>query len=780
MEKERLVDLSELNKAQADAVKDINGASLIIAGAGSGKTRVLTYKIAYLLENGIAPENILALTFTNKAAKEMKERISNIVGRSKAARLWSGTFHSIFMRFLRQYAELIKFPSSFTIYDASDSRNAIKACIKELQLDEKIYKPSEVASRISLAKNNLVTATAYASNSTAIQNDAACKKPRICDIYALYARKCFASGVMDFDDILLYMNVLFRDYPDVCRELAGQFKYILVDEYQDTNMAQYLIIKKLAAINGNISVVGDDAQSIYGFRGARIQNILNFKKDFPAAREYRLEQNYRSTQTIVNAANSVISKNEKRLKKECFSQGDTGEKINVIKAFTEQDEAEQIASSIISRIHTDKASYDQFAILYRANSQSRTIEESLRKRNLPYRIYAGHSFYERAEVKDVLAYLRLLVNKRDDEAFRRIINVPARGIGATSMDALTAAAKENSLSLWEALSLPDLERYGLKQAARNRMNDFVKMMESFSEKVDNTDAYTLALEVVNISGYMPSLVSDTSIESLSRQENVKELLDSISMFVEEETKSAAEAGEENIFVSLSRFIENVALLTDSDGEDDSEDNNKIRLMTVHSSKGLEFPYIYIIGMEENIFPSSSSLMSMDDIEEERRLFYVALTRAMKAVTISYSRSRFRWGQHVNYPPSRFISKDIDQKYLKTPVWAEESEEDDDDDFIGFKRNNGFARTGNTAPNTNRQIISPAAGLTKIQHRMTDSFSPSPVSEIQKGMTVEHGKFGRGTVMELEGSGPDAKAKVDFENGGIKVLLLKYARLRISD
>ena len=836
-----MIDFAGLNCAQEEAVRNINGPTLIIAGAGSGKTKVLTLKIAYLLEQGVSPNAILALTFTNKASREMKERVISLIGKEKGIRLWMGTFHSIFIRFLREHSDLIGYPSSFTIYDQSDSRSAIRASIKELQLDDKVYKPAEVLSRISLAKNNLITAKAYMSNSELIQFDSTTRKGRICDIYELYAKKCRTAGVMDFDDILLNMNILIRDHPEVADKLAEQFRYILVDEYQDTNYAQYLIVKKISSRHKNISVVGDDSQSIYGFRGARIQNILNFQKDYPDSKIFRLEQNYRSTQTIVNAANSVIAKNNSRIKKVCFSQGTTGEKIEVIRAFTEQDEASSVASSIISRIYSDKASYSHFAILYRTNAQSRAFEEALRKKNLPYKIYAGHSFYERAEVKDLLAYFRLLVNPTDDEAFRRVVNVPGRGIGDTTIGYLSEAASKNNTSLWGALSLQNLEEYGVRNAALVKLNAFANMINHFREKVPLEDAYSVALGVATGSGFLTFLKDDTSIEGQSRFENAEELLSSINSFVEDQTKLEAEIGNEGAFISLESYLENVALLTDLETSDDSkDDNNRIQLMTVHASKGLEFPYIYIVGMEENLFPSSLSINSVDEIEEERRLFYVALTRAMKGVSLSFSRSRFRWGQYVNYPPSRFL-REIEKQYLLTPIEESEFGSNGSDFPFGsgasgsnwgsgsgrgsnaadsrFERgasgNNwgsGSGRGSNTADSpygkgasgsnrstgntsswrsgtgqgANHPVVTPKKErvvthpptLSRPIQEADPSFAPDSPDKIRVGQKVEHNRFGFGTIEAIENPGSEAKATINFEIGGNKVLLLKYAKLRI--
>ncbi len=788
-----------LNPAQYQAVSDIEGPQLIIAGAGSGKTRVLTCRIANILEKGYQPGSILALTFTNKAAREMKERIASMIGDYKARRLFMGTFHSIFIRFLREEAELLGFPKTFSIYDTTDSRNVIKACIKELQLDDKQYKPNEVHGRISMAKNNLVTAESYSRNSTLIQNDSAAKKPRIWEIYREYAKKCRQAGAMDFDDILLYTNILFRDFPDALHRIRSRFNFIMVDEYQDTNYAQYLIIKKLASEHQNISVVGDDAQSIYSFRGARIENILNFRKDYPHAKEYRLEQNYRSTQTIVEAANSLIAKNRMQLKKNCFSQHERGDLIELINAYTEQEEGFMVASSIMDQIRRTHAPYSSFAILYRTNAQSRVIEESLRKRNMPYKIYAGHSFYERAEVKDMLAYLRLVANGKDDEAFRRVINFPARGIGDTSLGRLREAAAAKELSLLEAVKAVNLEEFAIKGATATKMKHFVEAIESFREKIPYTDAYELAMEVNSLFGILPYMKQDTTLEGQGRVENVEELFNSIKEFVDdgrEEYESLAQEGEEIPVVTLDLYLENVSLISDLDGKDGEEDKNKIALMTVHSSKGLEFPYVYIVGMEENLFPSSGmGTASEQDIEEERRLFYVALTRAEKGVKLSFAQSRTKWGTHTSNSPSRFI-KEIDKRYILNPLpdWEEQLStgfDEGDDSIFGFRRKPatsypGGNRGGSGASVYHRpqqivqqqQRVPAPAGFTPRQQAEKRNFIPDSPSKIEVGQKIEHDRFGIGVVISLEGDVTNRKAVVDFKDSGRKTLLLKFAKVRV--
>lgn len=772
-----MIDLLGLNDVQAEAVKCLHGPSLIIAGAGSGKTRVLTCKIAYLLDNGVKASEIMALTFTNKAAAEMKERIATMVGREKSRRLKMGTFHSIFARFLRDNAELLGFPKSFTIYDSSDTKNVIKNCIKELGLDDKTYKPNLVAARISQAKNYLTTAQKYMNNVAAIQKDVAAGRGKICEIYSLYAKKCKNDGVMDFDDILLYMNVLLRDFPEVTERLRREITHILVDEYQDTNRAQYEIVKKLASGHKNITVVGDDSQSIYAFRGAKIENILNFKKDYPEAYVYRLEQNYRSTQTIVLAANSLISHNENRLKKECFSKGESGEKIELISAFNEADEAQAVVFSISRRIYKEKAPYSSFAILYRVNSQSRAVEEALRKRNIPYKIYKGHSFYERKEVKDLLAYMRLVINHADNDAFRRIVNIPARGIGDTTMERLSKAASEYGISLWDAVSRQELESYGLKPATISKLRGFVDKIALFASRLEYEDAYTLAQNIVEQTGLAAALNADTTMEGISRQENVNELLNGVREFVVQEKELAMELGEADSLPGLERFMENVALLTDADEKVEQEDDNKVRLMTVHASKGLEFPYVYIMGMEENLFPSSMAQMEVNGVEEERRLCYVALTRAEKAVSISFTKSRFLNGKSIISRPSRFLHE-IDPRYMNGTVPSSgEGLSMGTCESSSWERRREDVRT----PSDSRSpILTRIKDIPKSENRSPVSRDADPICGVDlfsAGDRVFHLKFGEGVVMSSEGTGSDAKAVIKFSDGSVKTLLLKYARLQ---
>lgn len=814
--------LKGLNAVQRSAVEKTEGPLLIVAGAGSGKTKVLTCRIANIISGGVAPSKILALTFTKKAAGEMKERIAAMVGGRDASRLWMGTFHAIFVRFLREYADLLGYPKSFTIYDTADTKAAITKCLKELGIDDKSYKPSAVASRISKAKNDLLTAAAYAHSQIYKEEDFSSKRPRIAEIYALYAAKAKASGAMDFDDILLNTNILFRDHPEALEAIRSRFSHILVDEYQDTNYAQYLILKKLSCVHRNICVVGDDSQSIYGFRGARIENILGFQKDYPEAQVIRLEQNYRSTQTIVDAANSLIDKNKNRLKKECYSKDAVGEKIHVINSSSDFDEGYCIATSIKNTIFRNKAPYSDFAVLYRTNSQSRVIEEALRKFNLPCRVVSGTSFFDRAEVKDMVAYFRLVINPRDNEAFRRTINLPARGIGETSVSYLEKAASGASLPLLEAALLPTatLMAAGLKSGAIAKITDFAKMILSLHGKAESTDAYTLASEISLKSGLMTYMQGLQDVEDKERLGNVQELFNGIQQFCDDEAQMRRydEGGDtqEPELVTLSQYIENFTLLSSAEkGEDGEEGNNRISLMTVHSSKGLEYPYIYIAGLEENLFPSGGDLLPCD-IEEERRLFYVALTRAKKEVTLSYASTRHRYGKEENNLPSRFI-KEIDPQYLDGDVpagapldggWGSFGAASNMRSAQGPQFPRGgcsyFSRTGAARPDGARQqphssfphpsgaahpapqlpaksrIISRNSAASVSSHTPSEGFTPSAPGNIRPGMRVEHKIFGYGRIESMEGSGPNAKAVFVTDSGEAKVLILKFAKLRICN
>ncbi len=763
--------LEGLNPEQKKAVQCVEGPMLIVAGAGSGKTRVLTSRIAYLIEGGVPPESILALTFTKKAAGEMKDRIALMVGEYRARRIWMGTFHSVFIRFLREFADVIGFPRTFTIYDTTDSVSCIKTCVREIGLDEKMYKPKEVLSRISKAKNDLVTPTPYMNGAGGYrEEDAKHKKPEIYRIYARYCEKCRQAGVMDFDDILLYMNILLKRSPEALQSISARFSHILVDEYQDTNLAQYYILKKLAASHGNLCVVGDDSQSIYGFRGAQIQNILSFQKDFPTARLFRLERNYRSTRNIVNAANALIAHNEGRIPKNCVSMGDEGEKIHLVRSFTEQEEAMQIASEILARIRKDGAKYDDFAVLYRTNSQSRALEEQLRRRNIPYMIYSGNSFFERAEVKDLMAYFKLAVNPADDESFRRIVNKPARGIGDTSIAALSLAARENNIPLMAAIGLPNLEEYGLRNAAVGKLRAFTSMMEKAGGDALQGDAYETAISLAHESGLFLFYKADTSVEGQSRFSNVEELLNSVKLFTED--------SEDNL--TLGDYLENVSLLSNADVADD-ETSNKVALMTVHTAKGLEFPYVFVAGMEENLFPSGGWLLTPQDLEEERRLFYVALTRAKKAVSLSFASTRMRNGKHESNSPSRFL-RELAPQYLDNPLRRDEINRvgADDEDFgsygLRWKQPATTLRTAHPL----QPSRPPAAVTTPVSAKppvIDENFVPDSMTSFRVGERVEHNRFGAGKILEITGQVPDMKAKIAFDKYGEKLLLLKFAKLR---
>lgn len=781
-----------LNDEQRKAVECVEGPVLIVAGAGSGKTRVLTSRVAHILESGVDPSRILALTFTKKAAGEMKERIALMVGAQRARKVVMGTFHAVFVRFLREFAESLGYPSSFTIYDTSDSQSAIKACVKELQLDDKIYKPKDVLSRISMAKNNLITVSAYRNKTDLMLADQHCRRPRLVDVYALYQQKMKQAGVMDFDDILLNMNYLLRDNPEALQSISERFSYIMVDEYQDTNYAQYLIIKKLSRIHRNICVVGDDSQSIYAFRGARVENILNFKKDYPENRVFKLERNYRSTQTIVKAANSLISKNEGRIPKECYAVGEDGELIRILKTYSEQEEAMMIVSEILSRMRSAGAQYQDFAILYRTNAQSRAIEEQLRRRNIPYMIYSGNSFFERAEVKDLMAYFKLVVNPNDDESFKRVVNKPARAIGDTSVSALNECARAHGCSLFKAAFMQDTEQYGLRPAALSKVQAFCRMIDSLAAKALSGDAFEIARQIADESGLYAFYKSDNSIEGLARTANVEELINSVESFVEErlEENFGEAEPDPSYVVTIADFLENVTLLSNADTSDDDETNNKVSMMTVHSAKGLEYPYVFVAGMEENLFPSLNMLSSLQEIEEERRLFYVAITRAKRSVTLSFASTRMRNGQHESNAPSRFI-REIDSIYLENPL-SDEDFDTSDISWSPFAQRNSFGRAGgyarSGAPGSLGRQSSPASASKPVAggfrnpspapaKRPDLDFEGVPMTQLFAGERVEHNRFGAGTIKSIGGAAPDMKAVIEFDEYGEKLLLLKYAKIR---
>ncbi len=765
--------LEGLNEAQRLAVENIHGASLIIAGAGSGKTRVLTYRITHLLKNGARSGSILALTFTNKAAREMKDRIASMVGQNTARYLWMGTFHSIFARILRTESETLGYPSNFTIYDSADSKSLIKSIIKDMNLDDKTYKPNVVASRISAAKNNLVSSEVYSKLPETAEYDQSIKMPLIGQIYKEYARRCFLAGAMDFDDLLMKTNILFSQHPEILKKYQQIFDYILVDEYQDTNHAQYMIIKKLAATHNNICVVGDDAQSIYSFRGARIENILNFQHDYPDHKVFKLEQNYRSTQTIVDAANSIIARNKRQIRKTVYSEKEKGALIKVFSAITDNEEGYLVANEITETRMRDHFLFSDYAILYRTNAQSRIFEEALRKRNIPYRIYGGLSFYQRKEIKDLLSYFRLVINPKDNEAFKRIINYPARGIGQTSLTKLEQFAAQNNLCIWEFATNIPLLLSEFNKGTAAKINEFAQLIDSFREKLETHEAFELASEIATRSEVMKDLYKDQTPEGVSRFENIQELLNGIQEF----SISAREEGTPN---RLNHYMEDVALLTDQDNEDPN-DKDHVTLMTIHSAKGLEFKNVFIVGVEENLFPSNQTGQStLDDLEEERRLFYVALTRAEQNAYLTYARQRYKWGKLEFCDKSRFIDE-IDPQFLILPVEKESA-------FFGGMQDSAF-QTPRPRPQTNpAQGIRPSTTnqpdlyrkLTKLREakKEADAFDYSNPEDIQAGMIVEHQRFGRGKVLQMEGKMPDIQATVFFQNAGKKQLLLKFAKLRI--
>jgi DNA helicase II / ATP-dependent DNA helicase PcrA len=755
--------LNSLNESQRQAAAHIKGPLMVIAGAGSGKTRVLTYRIAHLMQNGVDPFNILALTFTNKAAKEMKERIEHIVGKD-ARNLWMGTFHSVFAKILRIECERIGYPRDFTIYDTQDSKNLLKSIVKEMNLDEKLYKPNIVYSRISSAKNNLISATAYLKNDDIMADDRMNHRPKLGEIYMEYQKRCFKSNAMDFDDLLFKTNVLLKDHPDVLLKYQQRFQFILVDEYQDTNFSQYLIVKRLAALNENICVVGDDAQSIYAFRGANIQNILNFKRDYPDYTLYKLEQNYRSTKTIVNAANSIIENNKEQIKKEVWTDNPTGEKIKVMRSLTDNEEGRAIAHSIFEEKLNHQLHSKDFAILYRTNAQSRAFEEQLRKLNIPYRIYGGLSFYQRKEIKDLLAYFRLAANHNDEESLKRIINFPKRGIGDTTVDNLAIAATNNAVSLWEVLNQPENFGVQVNSGTKNRLQQFAQMILSFKTLLKEKLAYEAASEIASLSGILKELYSDKTPEGVSRYENIQELLNGIKDFTEKNIESN----------TLSDFLIDVALLTDADQED-KESNDKVSLMTVHSAKGLEFKYVYIVGMEENLFPSQLSLNSRTELEEERRLFYVALTRAEKKAFLSYATTRYRWGNLISCEPSRFI-EEVPEEFLDLP--KEKAEASFDDEISSYNSPKKFYAKS-TAPKQETPTFKAPKNLKKID-TVSSSSTATQAINISVGNNVMHEKFGKGKVLSVEGATPNQKATIFFPEHGQKQLLLKFAKLEVVE
>jgi len=752
--------LNDLNESQRQAVINTEGPSLVIAGAGAGKTRVLTYRIVHLLQKGIPAGKILALTFTNKAAKEMKERITRIISPEIARYLWMGTFHSIFAKILRMEGEKLGYKSNFTIYDSTDSKSLIRSIIKELNLDDNIYKPGVIAKRISSAKNSLVTSSMYAANSSMQEYDKSSRMTLLADVYRTYASRCFKANAMDFDDLLLNTNILFRDFPDILAAYQERFNYLLVDEYQDTNYSQYLIVNKLAASHQNICVVGDDAQSIYSFRGARIENILEFKNDYADYQLFKLEQNYRSTQIIVDAANTIIANNEGQIQKKVYSMNEAGEKIQVIQAITDSEEGFNVSSDIFDKRFSQQLNWSDFAILYRTNAQSRIFEETLRRKNIPYKIYGGLSFYDRKEIKDILAYFRMVINPEDEEALKRSVNYPKRGIGDTTIQKIFELATTLNVTPWSII--PEAGKYPdhFNSGTVKKLKMFVDVINTLRLNSDTTDAFVKAREIALGSGIMRELKDGKFPEEISRYENLEELLNAIKVF----TEAAETNGEPAI---LEAYMANVALLTDQDTEKE-EDRNKVTLMTMHSAKGLEFKHVYIVGMEDTLFPSPMSSGSARELEEERRLFYVAITRAEKQATLSYALNRYKWGNLERCSPSRFL-REIDQKFLHYP------------------------QTGGKPFHNNRQSPIKPTSFREEPHsyikndrlkkfQKTESFSDTPFttsdsSLFSEGNTVQHERFGKGVIISIEGQPPNTTATVKFEKEGSKKLLLRFAKLK---
>lgn len=809
--------LNELNEEQRKAVEHMQGPVMVLAGAGSGKTRVLTYRISHLLHNEIDAFNILSLTFTNKAAGEMKERIGKIVGEGEAKNLWMGTFHSVFARILRFESGRIGYPSNFTIYDTDDSRSLLKSIIKEMSLDEKVYKPSLVHHRISSAKNSLINAASYLNDTNIQSEDRQSAKPMLGEIYRRYETRCFKAGAMDFDDLLFKTCTLLQQFPEVLFKYQEKFRYILVDEFQDTNFAQYVILKQLAARFENICVVGDDAQSIYAFRGANIQNILNFKQDYPDTVTYKLEQNYRSTRNIVNAANSVISNNRQQLHKTVWTDNEEGQKIKVFRTLTDNEEGLTSAYQIFEYKTNFRLRNKDFAILYRTNAQSRAFEEALRKLNIPYRIYGGFSFYQRKEIKDILAYFRLTINHNDEEALKRVINYPGRGIGDTTVDKIILCANDHASGLWTVLENIDEFQLGINSGTRARINDFVTMIKSFASMAKSGNAFDIGSHIAKHSGILKDLYEDKSPEGLGKYENIQELLNGMREFSppaalpqdagENYTQEVPEGNGEmknSGEATLAAFMQDIALLTDADGEEEDEEKDTVSLMTIHAAKGLEFPVVFIVGLEENLFPSQMALNTRGELEEERRLFYVALTRAQKQAVLSYSVSRYKWGTLYQCEPSRFI-EELDEKYLEYQNlpnlpgktgnpgrgWGSQGanlyeRQEYGAGYTNEKKENftsGNARyksNGNGNAPAPKVPVMPGRKLTKInpQQNIPGNFSVASELNIQVGMEVKHQRFGKGKVIHLEGGYPNQKATVFFPEAGQKQLLLKFAKLEV--
>ena len=771
MKEELITYLNSLNEAQRAPTLHKEGPLLVIAGAGSGKTRVLTYRIAYLMSQGVDPFSILALTFTNKAAREMKARIGELVGESEAKNLWMGTFHSVFARILRSEADKLGFPSNFTIYDTQDSDRLISAIIKEMGLDKDIYKYKQIRSRISAFKNSLITVKAYYNNPELQEADAMSRRPEMGAIYKEYVERCFKAGAMDFDDLLLRTNELLNRYPDVLAKYQERFRYILVDEYQDTNHSQYLIVRALSDRYQNICVVGDDAQSIYAFRGANINNILNFQKDYPEVALYRLEQNYRSTKTIVNAANSIISHNKNKIDKVVWTSNDQGAPIQINRLATDAEEGRHVASSIFEYKMQEQRKNSDFAILYRTNAQSRAMEDALRKRDIPYRIYGGLSFYQRKEIKDVLAYLRLIVNPKDEESLKRVINYPPRGIGQTTVDKLVVASKNYNLSLLETIERSQEIGLPVNSGTLTKLNNFATLIQRFQIENEGLNAFEITDLVTKKIGLVQELKKDATPEGVARIENIEELLNGIRDFTEGQLELADATG------SLTEFLEDVALATDADMDNDPN-SDRVSLMTIHLAKGLEFPNVFIVGLEEDLFPSAMSLNTRSELEEERRLFYVALTRAEERAFLSYTLSRYRWGKLIDAEPSRFI-EEIDPQYVNHIKPKEDYQFKPLINTSIFGEPTAVPRKPKTKEKT---ISSPTPSqlmkLRKIEKSVSTSSSEETLN-LEIGMEVEHARFGNGVVQNIEGKGNDRKAVIAFKGFGTKNLLLRFAKLRIK-
>ncbi len=751
--------LKKLNKEQLEAVVHTQGAVMVIAGAGSGKTRVLTYRIANLLSKGVDPFNILALTFTNKAAREMKERVIKLIGDGDARNVWMGTFHSVFAKILRIEGQHLGYPSNYTIYDSSDSKRLIKTVIADMKLDPKQYAPSFVASRISMAKSSLIGVEDYANDPDIQTADDSARKPYIKEIYARYQARLKRADAMDFDDLLFNTYLLFSGFPKALYKYQQKFKYILVDEYQDTNHAQYLIIKKLAANTEQICVVGDDAQSIYGFRGANISNILNFKSDYPDFKLFKLEQNYRSTKTIVEAANQIIGYNKDQIKKTVWTDNTSGESIGYIKAASDNEEGNLVANQIFEMKLNNQLSNDKFTILYRTNAQSRSLEEALRQKNIAYRIYGGLSFYARKEIKDILSYFRLIINQNDEDALQRVINVPARGIGKTTMEKIIVCADSHNVNIWQVINEPHNFGLNVNSGIQTKLKNFSTMINSFIVLNKTKDAFEVANHVANSTGLLKFFRDEDTPEAISRVENIEELLNGIKEFTEKAIEKSE--GDLSIIKTLDEFMADVALLTDADNDDD-EDKDKVTLMTIHASKGLEFPHVFIVGLEENLFPSIQSITTRTELEEERRLFYVAITRAMETVTLSHAETRYRWGNFTITEPSRFLDE-IDSNLIDKPVPHFSAPRSDSSSSTKFNQEKPVLRKRNLKP---------------VAQKTSQSSEPSNSEELQIGMNVEHVKFGSGKIISLEGNGPNKKATVHFNSVGNKNLLLRFAKLKI--